>query len=98
MRPKFETHDVEGRVVVREVFRVAEVERHLGARGLRALARLDQHRLGDVDPRHLRTPCRGTHSNLAGAAREIEDTVAWSDARHVDELVVDVGEVGRDRS
>ena len=68
-------HDVEARVVVRQVLDVAEVELHGDAFLLGSPARLLEHRLGDVDRRHRRARARRADRDLAGAGRDVENAL-----------------------
>ena len=63
---------VERPVVVRQVLDVAEVERDVGARRLRDLTRLDEHRLRRVDPGDVGAARRRADGNVAAAARQVE--------------------------
>ena len=89
-------HRVEARVLVREVFDVAEVEGDVGARSGGDLACLQEHRLREVDPRHARAARSSADGHLPGAARDVENPVVVPDASQPYELVLDGGEVGRE--
>ena len=87
-RPKFESEHVEARIVVGQVLDVAQVELDVDAGLLRAPARLLEHRLRDVDRRHVATGARGPDRHLARAGREVEHPLARPDAQPLDELVL----------
>ena len=78
-------HDVEGRIVEREVLRIGLDPVELGARGARADAPGVEQLGGEIARHDLGAALRGRDRGVAGAGADVEDALPGLDAARLDE-------------